>query len=168
MGPSTYLDPQFAQPELNKNEVLLRTEFAKEFCWDYNAIGACIRIGILAPYAEDWAQQFMTESVTRLLIRERQKQLLTEDNNDETQETEIIQGLRECGHFKGPDSNHGSRVTAWLGLAKIKGMLNNDKEDDPGHGIAGGVMIVPAMVSAEEWAKDAAVSQEQLKLSVKE
>lgn len=169
MGPSTYLDPQFAQPELSENDILLREEFAREYCIDFNAIAACIRLGILGPYAEDWANLFMSEGITRHLIQERMDYLLTTDQRDykEDLKREVIQRLRREGYREGSDSNHGSRVTAWTTIAKITGMLDRETEET-GHGVVGGVMIVPAMVSPEDWEKQAVVSQEQLKLSVRD
>jgi len=169
MGPSANVDIQFAQPELSEEEILLREEFAKEYCDDFNAIAACIRLGILGVYAEDWANLFMSEGVTRHLIRERQNYLLTTNFTDYKEElkSEVIQELRRAGHLNGPDSNHGSRVTAWVSIAKILGMLDREVID-PGHGVSGGVMIVPAMISPEEWGNEAVASQKQLKATVKD
>ncbi len=158
MGPSSHLDTQFTQPELSEAEILLREEFAREYCDDFNAMAACIRIGILGPYVEDWAQLFMSESVTRHLIRERQDYLLNNNTYQKDLKQEVVKRLRKEGYREGPDSNHGSRVTAWMGIAKIMGMLDREEADNS-HGVAGGVMIVPAMGSPEEWSEQAQKSQ---------
>lgn len=166
MGPSQFIDPLLAQKELSEQEVLLRKEFAKLFCKTHNAYTACIRLGFEQPYVADWARVLMDDCVVRQFIEEEQRYLATEAGLKEQQE-EVIIKLRELGDYNGPGASHGARVTAWTNVGKFLGMEPASKAETEVT-YKGGVMVVPALTSPDEWGEGAAKSQASLKQTVKD
>lgn len=166
MGPSQYIDPLIAQQQLSDDEYLLRKEFAKLFCDSHNAYTACAELGIAKPYIEDWAKSLMACCVTRQLIKEEQKFRNSEEGLIDARQL-VLSKLQALGDFAGPGSSHGARVSAWMGYAKIVGL---DIPVKPAEeiGYRGGVMVVPALTSADDWGSFAAQSQALLKESVKD
>lgn len=165
MGPSQYIDPLLAQQELSEEEILLRKEFAKLFCKCHNAYTACIRLGFAQPYAADWARTLMDDCVVRHFIEEEQRYLTSEDGLKEAQQ-EVLIKLRELGDYNGPGASHGARVTAWTNVGKFLGMEPTKTETEVTY--KGGVMVVPSLMSPDEWGKMAAKSQADLKDTVKD
>lgn len=168
MGPSPYIDPLLAQTELTEEEILLRREFARVFVTleHFNAYNTCRRMGFAQPYCQDWAKAFMDCCVTRQFITE-QKNLIMEEEALKDLDIEIIQGLREQSHYNGPGASHGARVSALMGLAKIRGLEQATKTETEVT-YKGGVMMVPALTNPDEWGNLAAKSQAELKANVKD
>jgi hypothetical protein len=165
MGPSKYIDPLFAQQELSEKEVLLRKEFARLFCKSHNAYVTCIRLGFAQPYAADWASAFMDDCVVRHFIEEEQRRLTSEDGLKESRQ-EVLIKLRELGDFCGEGSSHAARVNAWTNVGKFLGMTPTKTETEVTY--KGGVMMVPALTSPDEWGQAAEKSQVSLKEAVKD
>lgn len=80
----------------------------------------------------------------------------------------VLMGLLKEANYHGHDSSHGSRVRAWMGLARIKKMDVQVTEVDVTH--RGGVMLIPMPDSAntiDGWAQFAEEGQRQLKEDVR-
>lgn len=166
MGPSSNIDPLLAEKPLSEQELALRVEFVKAFMRTRNAYKACIEIGFLAAYAEDWAKSFMSEGVVRRLIAEAER---AEDTDEATEERKrkYKAWMEHEATYYGPGSNHSSRVSAIAHLMKMEGM-EPATTTNTNLTYKGGVMMVPALTNPDEWGNLAVVSQAKLKDSVKD
>lgn len=149
------------QGELDGRERQVRDQFVVQYLIDYNSVAACIRLGFKEPYARMWGPKLMAESyVQRKLqeaINERKKEM---DENPESEQSRIIEGLRREANYFGPGSSQAARVAALAHLAK----LNNLGVGTGNEGIStGGVMIVPVTADPADWQKLAMASQSKLK-----
>ena len=166
MGPSNYLDPLIAQPELTEDEILLRREFARLFVKTDNAYTACKGLGIAQPYIRDWAQKLLGCCVVHQLVYEERLYQQTEEALKDKKQ-EVLAKLMELANYAGPGSSHGARVTALVNYGKFIGM------DQPTSTVSevlhkGGVMMVPALTNPDAWGELAKQSQEALKTTVKD
>ena len=169
MGPSDTLEcvnHHFIEKSLDEKEILLRRAFVQEYMKSRNAYGACIALGFLAPYAEDWATAFMGEGIVRRLIQEAEASEDTEAAI-ELRKKRYRAWMEKEANFYGPGSSHGARVTAIFNLMKIEGMEASVKTEAEVT-YKGGVMMVPALTSPDKWGEMAQQSQAQLKDTVKE
>lgn len=166
MGPSPFIDPLLAEKPLTEEEYLLRVEFVKAFMRTRNAYKACIEIGFMDAYAADWAKAFMGEGIVRRLISQAEREEDTDEAAQERQRKYRAWMEHEATYY-GPGSSHGSRVSAIAHLMKMEGMEAPVKTETEVTW-KGGVMMVPALTSPDEWGNLAAKSQADLKQSVKD
>lgn len=166
MGPSPYIDPLLAEKPLTEEEYLLRVEFVKAFMRTRNAYKACIEIGFMEAYAADWAKALIGESIVQQLIRQAEREEDSEEAALERQRKYRAWMEHEATYY-GPGSSHGSRVSAIAHLMKMEGMEAPVKTETEVT-YKGGVMMVPALTSPEEWGNLAAKSQADLKQTVKD
>ena len=78
---------------------------------------------------------------------------------------EILSGLKREANYDGYDSQHGARVSAWTQLGKFVGM--DTKRVEVNLASQGGVLIVPASQTVDDWEKRSAEAQRALKESVR-
>lgn len=154
------------EPELNEREKELRLKFVDEYFYDRDPIGAAMRIGFMAPFAKDFAQQFLSEGFVRRAIKEREQALLSN-------QPEVVEEKKkkvESAYWEiinSPLSSGSAKVAALNSLAGLYGM--NVKQTEPeSEDTIGGVMVVPAMQSADDWGATAADQQAKLKATVKD
>lgn len=170
MGPSSstqIIDKHLVETEFSESEILLRKAFVQEFMKTRNAFRACISLGILAPYAESWAESFMSEGYVRRLVHEAEREEDTGGDRVNERQSKYRAWMEEQATYYGPGNSHGARVTAITNLMKIEGMEAATKiETDVTH--KGGVMLVPALTNANEWCAVAVQSQSELKDTVKD
>lgn len=169
MGPSSttqIIDKHLVAAQLTDAEILLRRAFVEEFMKTRNGYRACVTLGILAPYAEDWAKSFMAEGYVRQLIHEAERAEESDEQGTERQ-YRYRAWMEEQATYYGPGSSHGARVTAIGMLMKNEGMEAPIKvETELSH--KGGVMLVPALTNANDWCAVAVQSQTKLKDTVKD
>lgn len=166
MGPSKYIDPLLSEKELSEADYLLRVEFVKWYMYYRNPYDACLKLGFIDPYAEDWARAFMKEGVVRRLIQKAEQEEDT-DKSQEIRKKNYRAWMEREATYYGPGSQHGSRVAAIAHLMKMEGM-NAPEKTEAEVEFKGGVMVVPALQSPDEWGKRAAQTQADLKRSVKD
>ncbi len=159
-----HVDPLYAEKELTDQELLLRKLFVDRFMLHRDPCRACLEIGISDEYAEDFAEAFLAEGAVRRLIAQADDVESTKDVRA-TRQNKYRAWMENEATYYGPGASHGARVTAISNLMKIEGM-DSPVDKDTG-GVKGGVMIVPAMVSPDEWGELAAKSQAVLKGDVK-
>lgn len=157
------------EPELSPREKALRDEFVKEYYFDRNPVAAARRLGFMEGFAEDYAQRFMNEAYVRRKMKEYESKLV-QDNPDQLAEKRAMveQKLLFEANYHGPGSSHAARVSALSKLCALYGMEKASGEKDLVDEDYGGVMVVPAMVSADNWGAAAAKQQEKLKQTVKD
>jgi hypothetical protein len=150
-------------PQLSEGEKQLRDRFVNEYMVDFDQKAAAIRVGFLPSFAEQYASVFMQESYVQQKIAEKQKESAT-DEKVESEETKrrIRAALLRESNYRGPGSSHAARVGALGKLTQIYGMEAPIKTlQELTH--KGGVMMVPAIASIEDWEKAAQLIQEKLR-----
>lgn len=166
MGPHNVVNVDFREPEYTEDDVLLRRAFVQEYMHCRNAYDACLKLGFLQPYAEDWAKRFMHEGLVRRLIGEAEKAQNPEEQYEIQRRRYVAWGEREANYF-GPGASHAARVSAIKFLTELEGMSNaGPQELEVTH--KGGVMQVPGLMSPDSWGDLAAESQRGLKESVRD
>ena len=104
---------------LTKQERTLRQRFVEEYLVDYDAHGACLRLGYAAQFADQYSKQFMLEPYVRKRISEREAELGI-STEEQQHRKRIVAGLYREAHSR---FNSGSaRVAALTQLAKIIGI----------------------------------------------
>jgi hypothetical protein len=157
-----YWDPLLMQQELSPQEKQLRDNFVTEYLKDYNSWAAAVRVGYLRTVAHDYASLLMQEPYVQREI-ERRRTTAPEDPKAtrKTKETRLENLLWELALLQGPDASHGARVQAARALQNMYEMEGATKiKSEITH--KGGVMMVPAIASIDEWEKQAAKSQDTL------
>lgn len=149
-------------PPPNETQRAQLDRFVVEYLRDYDAVGACLRLGYGAEHARTLAGQFIQYPYVASRIRD-----VEEADKDEDDESEIIRKrvkaglLREANNF-GEGSSQSARVAALMALGKIAGMESSKVE----HTHRGGVMLVPATVTdvddVKQWEDNAMGNQDKL------
>jgi hypothetical protein len=153
-------------PELTKAERELRDRFVAEYLADYDAYKAAIRIGYAPAYAKDFCQRFMQEPYVLGKIRDAEGGHV-DDADPEVQKRMVLAGLwREARNF-GAGSSQAARVAALSKISAFFGMdapktSKTELTGADGMPLGSGVFVVPGMVTADEWAKQAEAQQEEL------
>lgn len=165
-------------------------EFVTTYIVDYDSYAACIRCGYQGEEALEFAKQFMQEPYVRNAIKileahrtakflsEPEKGSAEESNyselppsyiplSEEQEKQMIVSSLMREAHYTGPGASHAARVSALNALAKIKGIEKPEQEEDANL-IRGGVMIVPAVGTLDDWEKAAGNQQAELKKTVRD
>ena len=145
-------------PDLSPVEKQLRDQFVDEYLFDYDKVEACIRLGFSASLAPVYADQFLKEPYTAQRLKQAQE-ARKEDERDQNDifKQEVLVTLRKALKV-GPLQ---TRVAAASRMATILGMDAPKKAKDIS-GARGGVMVIPAMTTLDEW--ESAALESQLKL----
>lgn len=140
----------------------LRRLFVAEYVKDFNGAAAIMRLGyqVFEPrvVAGQWLREPYTQYILDKFIREAEDVALVTRG-------EILAGLKREANSYGLDSSGASRVSALGKLAKILGIEITKIEGEVK--AVGGVMLVPLGGNPEEWEKNAAKSQSDLKANAK-
>ena len=153
-------------PALTKSEMELRDRFVVEYLTDYDAYKAAIRIGYAPAYAKQFGGQFMQEPYVLGKIRDAEGGT-TDDLDVEVQKRMIVTALWREAKNMGAGSSQAARVAALSKLSAFYGMdapktSKTELTGPDGLPLGSGVFVVPGMVTAEEWAKQAEAQQEEL------
>lgn len=156
------------EPPLTDRERALRDLFVKEFYFDRNPVAAARRVGFIEGFAEEYATRFMKESYVRRKMRQHEESLLNDSADALLEKRRMIeQQLIIEANYHGVGSSHAARVSALSKLAALYGM-DKDPSKDLDEDNPGGVMVVPAMGSVDDWGSAASNQQQKLKESVKD
>lgn len=153
-------------PELTASERELRDRFVTEYLTDYDQYKAAIRIGYAPAYAKDFSARFMTEPYVLNKIRAAEGGDV-EDTDPDVQKKMIVAGLWREARNMGAGSSQAARVAALSKLSAFYGMdapktTKTEVTGADGLPLGSGVFVVPGMVTAEEWAKQAEAQQADL------
>lgn len=162
MTDSTFWSDEAISPELSSAEKAVRDRFVKEYLLDYDAKAAAIRCGYGESFAGAYADKFMLEPYVLQQIKARELEFADDPVAEEEATKRIIRAslLREA-NYRGPGSSHSARVNALAKLAVIHDMDAPTKIEADINS-RGGVMMVPGIASAEDWAKTASEAQKKL------
>ena len=153
-------------PLLTQAEMELRDRFVVEYLTDYDQYKAAIRIGYAPAYAKDFGQRFMNEPYVLGKIRDAEGGAST-DLDIEVQKKMIVAALWREAKNMGPGSSQAARVAALAKLSAFYGMdapktSKTELTGPDGLPLGSGVFVVPGMITAEEWAKQAEAQQSSL------
>lgn len=157
-----YWDPLVMQQELSEDEKRTRDNFVTEYLKDRDAWKAAVRVGYLRTVAHEYASFLMQEPYVQREIERRASEIPTDPKGLRRQRVHNVETLLwELAHYNGPGASHSARVSAAAKLCNIYDMDGTTKvKADVTH--KGGVMMVPAIASLEDWEKQAAKSQDEL------
>lgn len=155
-------EQQMLTASMSPAEKTIRDQFVDQYMLDRDAYGACVRIGYVGPLAVQKGFEFMEESYVRQRIAHFE--FMEDENPKEAlrRKQKIVEAslLREAHRF-GSDKSHAARVKALTTLAAIYDMNAPVKtRTEVTH--RGGVMLIPAVASVEQWEQAAISSQEKL------
>lgn len=155
------------QTQLTPSEMLLRDKFVKEYLKDYDAYGACIRIGYAAAFAKEFCVKFMQESYVLNKIKQVEVTPEEEDLDETVQRRKVYASLWREAHTFGLGSSQSARVAALAKLSAFLGMdaptrSQQELTGKDGAPLGAGVLVIPGVMTAEQWAAQAEVQQAEL------
>lgn len=149
---------------LSEDDKKIRSGFALLYVRNGGrAKDACIELGWIPEYAEQWAKIFMEEPFVHRLIKEWEKRREVDDSKekDVDNRTRYRSWLEKEAQYFGPGSSQTARVAAIKQLMSTEGMDKPKQLEITAN--QSGVMIVPAH---DNWADACKDSQTQLKQTV--
>lgn len=157
-----FWDPLVMQQELSPQEKQLRDNFVTEYLKDCNSWAAAIRAGYVRTVAHEYAALLMQEPYVQREIARRRAEIPDDPKAKRKQRQHDVEELLwELAHYSGPGASHSARVAAAAKLCNIYDMDGTTKvQSEITH--KGGVMLVPAIASVEDWEKAAAQAQDAL------
>jgi len=145
--------------ELTQREKDLRNAFVDQYLIDFDEVAAAQRVGFQVAFAKDYAIKFMAEAYVRQRI-EIVKHMKVDEKKMEQFDKETVRAiLRKEMH--NPHTSGAARVQAASKMAAILGM-DKPTETRLTHTHKGGVLMVPAIASVNDWEAVAKSSQEKL------
>lgn len=158
----SYWDTSVMQSELSPAEKELRDKFVDQYLIDMDQVAAAMRIGFMRRVALTYSAQFMDEPYVVQRIADKQRAMVENPKEEaKKRKVDIEASLWREAHYRGPDSSHSARVSALAKLCNINDMDGTAKvKSEVTH--RGGVMLVPAIASVDDWEKAATASQEKL------
>jgi hypothetical protein len=147
-------------PPLSEQERAVRDRFVEEYMVDFSPLNAARRVGFSNAFAEQYAKRFMGESYVRRMIKAHELRTdLDESEVEEYDKRRIRSRLMREAHD--PYSSGAARVAALGKLMSLYGMDAPTKiQQTVEH--RGGVMMVPAIASLDDWERTAVASQTKL------
>jgi hypothetical protein len=135
--------------------------FIAEYLIDRDAFAAAQRAGIAPLAIKQLVKKFMRDPNVHAKIDAATLQM----NPDEMISPQwVISKFQEV--VSSPFSSYSTKTTALRELASMKGMYP-DKNKAPDDGVRGGVVLVPATASLNDWEKAALKQQKALKEDVR-
>ena len=142
--------------------------WATEYVKDFDAWNTAIRLGFEGDDIKVAIKRYMKHWLVAAYIQQLQEQFLT--LNVATKDRLVAVTFRDAVDFS-PSADPRSRTAAQKTLTTLLGL--DIKEKRITHGVdadgtmRGGVMILPAVISMEEWEAKASESQRELKEAVR-
>lgn len=147
------------EPELTEQERAVRDRFVEEYLVDYSPVRAARRVGFSSSFAKEYAERFMQESYVARKIEELKHKNVDEADREEYDKRRIRERLMHIAHdhFAPPSA----AVAALSKLMSLYGMDAPTRiKQDIEH--RGGVMMVPAIASLDDWERTAMALQQKL------
>lgn len=141
-----------------------RDAFIDQYLIDFNGPAAYTRATGIVSTAAKMSNQYLREPYVQRRIAEVMSIL---DHEKVYSNGLVVARLIEESNYHGLGASHGARVSALLGVARIKGMFTDNVHVKKDVTVRGGVMLVPVS-SPQEWGSMAEQAQKQLKATVKE
>lgn len=148
------------EPEFTEQERALRDRFVEEYLVDWSPLNAARRVGFSNAFAEEYAKRFMGESYVRKRIEVMKHRTdLDEEELEAYDKRRIRAQLMREAHDQ--FSTGAARVAALGKLMSLYGMDAPTRiQQEIEH--RGGVMMVPAIASLDDWEQTAMTSQANL------
>lgn len=144
----------------------LRDKFVRQYLIDYDQTAAALRVGYPKSIADTYGKLFMDEPYVAQQIRIVDGN--QEEDTPESRRKMIIAGLRREANYRGPGCSQAARVAAFSRLAIIEGIdaptrTKTELTGADGQPLnAGGFIVIPGIITEEEWEAKAAEQQAKL------
>lgn len=144
-------------------EKALRDYFVEQYLIDYNAQSAAVRVGYNKSMAKEFAAKFMAEPYVLREIQRREGVVdPTKPDDKEAARKKIMAGLLREANFFGPGSSQAARVAALSKLAQLHEMEPKFKQVEEDDDKLKGVIVIPGLMTEEQWMEVAAKQQDSL------
>jgi hypothetical protein len=152
---------------LSAPERNLRDRYVAQYLKDYDSYKACIRLGYSVPFAKEYAVRFLNEAYVLNKIAEAECRPDPVVGSDEEEKKKIVAALWREANNMGYGSSQSARVAALAKLSAFHGMdaptrSKSEVTGADGQPLNAGIFVVPGLMTAEEWEKQAEEQQEQL------
>lgn len=150
-------DGRVMEPEPTPEERELRDKFVHFYLRTRDATRAARLCGFMDAFAPAYGRRLLTEPYVERRLEEIEIEF---DSLPKEEQQRIVKaGLFRSAFDESPRSSHSARVSA---LAKLANILDMDgsKKLEVMH--RGGVMLVPAMASVDDWERVASAQQEEI------
>lgn len=149
---------EFDLKEPTLEELAFRRAFVKEYMRDFNEYKACLRLGLLHQFALKWKDRLMGESIVQRMIATQVELIEDEDEKALDKDKQLVLVKMRQVALSG---EHKDAVNAAKVISQIRG-FNAPIKVDQSVVNKGGVMMVPAIATLDDWEKSAVGSQEAL------
>jgi hypothetical protein len=152
---------------LTQEEKHLRDQFVKQYKVDHNILLTSLRMGYPRNLAAQYGTMLFNDSYVQQQLAKAELKIETPEDEAAIKQRVVLGLLREAD-YTGPGASQSARVAAFGRLATIFGMDAPTRSKTELTGAdgqplnAGGVFVVPGIVTAEEWEKAAAAQQAAL------
>ena len=153
-----YWDPLVMQQELDPQEKLLRDRFVAEYLKDHDFFLAAVRVGYVKNVAHEYGSFLVSDPYVQRELARLRTQLPADPKEERKRNQRRLEMLLWELASVGPAN---ARVAAASKLCNIYDMDGATKiKSEVTH--KGGVMLVPGIVSVDDWEKQAAKQQDDL------
>lgn len=144
-------DGRVMEPEPTPDERALRDKFVEHYLRTRDATQAAKLCGFMDAFATAYGNRLLSEPYVQQRVKVEERELSKEEKQ------QLVESLlfREARD----GTSHAARVSALSKLANILDM-DGSKKLEITH--RGGVMLVPAMASVDEWENIATAQQEEI------
>jgi hypothetical protein len=149
---------EFFAQELTLEELAFRRSFVKEYLRDFDAYRACLRLGLLSQFANKWKDILMGEAAVQRMIATALETIGDEDERALDADKQLVLSKMRMVALSGENKD---AVNAAKVIAQMRG-FNAPIKVDQSVVNKGGVMVVPATASLDEWERAALESQQSL------
>lgn len=156
---------RYVEENMQPRSIIFAKKFVTEYLRDWNGPMAYIRAGGSANHAGSGGPETLRWPYVQKLLQHLLEEM---DEEDILTRKRIISGILREATYMGPDTSHGARVRAWMGLARIKKMDIQVVENN--HHVSGGVMVIPMQDQSKTidgWAQVTEANQARLKDEVR-
>lgn len=157
------------QSTLTQSEMDLRDKFVVEYLKDYDALAACIRVGYTFAFAKEFSARFLSETYVLNKIKQLEVAAPLEAGEDDenAQRRKVYAGLWKEANYMGSGSSQSARVAALSKLSAFLGMdaptrSQQELTGKNGEALGSGVLVIPGVMTAEQWAVQAEAQQAEL------
>ena len=140
----------------------LRDRFVTEYMTDYESTAAAIRCGYPHNIAREYGNRLLQDTYVLQQIRIKETTPVKTEEDEEQMKKRIMTGLLREANYRGPGCSQSARVAALSKLASMHGMDAPIKQEISTDGNLAGVMVIPGLMTPEQWELAAAAQQEAL------
>lgn len=111
---------------LSEKEIVLRENFIREFMVDFEPYNACLRMGFMPVFANDWSKRLLQDPYVQRGIAKLMRQAQPDPKEQEAQDLALVKNTLRENMQRGP---FASRTAAARLFAEMHGWAKPDTAD---------------------------------------